>query len=233
MRRWLIAAALAAASSAGAQVGHEPARSPFVDLEYRQELTLFGGQYFAKRDPAGVAPSDGPTFGVQYGWRAGGPAIVTAELAYIASERHILDPFQPPPAQDLGARSWPLYAADVGLSIALTGGKSYRRLVPTVKAGLGAISDFKANPDTGGFKFGTRFAFSWGGGLRWTPGGRLQYRFDVDNRLYTIAYSDDYFTSHTPPGGNPVPPILGAGVAKSRWTNNTMLRIGVSYLFSR
>lgn len=233
MRRWFVAAALAAASSAGAQVGYEPARSPFVDLEHKQELSLVAGQYLAKRDPAGVAPTDGPMLGLLYAWRAGGPAVLTAELGYVAAERHVLDPLQPVATRDLGARSWPLYTADLGLAVSLTGSKSYHRLVPTIKAGLGLVSDLKSEPDIGDYKFGTRFAFNWGGGVRWVPGGRWGFRADVNNHLHTIAYPEKYFTPQTPTGGNPVPAILGTGVSKSRWTNNTALTIGLSYLFSR
>lgn len=233
MRRWIILAALGAASSAGAQVGYEPARSPFVDLEYRQELSLIAGPYLAKKDPAGVAPGDGTFMGVRYAWRAGGPAHIVGSLGYVNSERHVIDVFKPEATRDLGARSWPLYTADVGLSLSLTGAKSYRRLVPVVGAGLGFVSDFKANADTGGFKFGTRFAFNWGGGVRWVPGGRWALRVDVTDRMYTIAYPDAYYTIHTPSGGNPVPAVLSNDVSKSRWTNNAAITLGVSYLFSR
>lgn len=234
MRSWRIAAAaLAVAASAGAQVGHEPARSPYVDVEYRQELGLLAGSYSAKKDAAGVAPQSGPLFGVRYGWRAGGPAHITGEIAYIDSKRTILDPRQPVATRNLGERSWPLYSADVSLALSLTGPRSYRGVVPMVKAGVGFVSDFKRKADEGDFRFGTRFAFSWGGGVRWVAGGRWSVRADVNNRMYTIAYPDLYYSPPVPPGGNPVPPILASNVDKSRWTNNTALTLGISYLFSR
>jgi hypothetical protein len=44
---------------AGAQVGHQPAKSPYIDLEYKQELTLISGAFHGHRDPANVAPQGG------------------------------------------------------------------------------------------------------------------------------------------------------------------------------
>jgi hypothetical protein len=222
-----------AATSTGAQVGHDPAHSPFVDVDYRQELSLVSGPYAAKKDPAGVAPIGGSAIDLFYAWRAGGPAYLTAELGTITSHRTVLDPRKPAATRDLGARSWPLYTVDAGLSLALTGAKSYHRFIPMVRGGVGVVSDFRSEADTGDFKFGTRFALSWGAGIRWVPGGRWQVRADWTNRLYTVSYPTTYYSPPQTTGGNPVPPILANDVAKSRWTNNSAFTLGLSYLFSR
>src|SRR6187402_3307599 len=50
------ALALFVASPLLAQVGHDPASSPYRDLEYRQELTPYGGYARAKVDDAGITP---------------------------------------------------------------------------------------------------------------------------------------------------------------------------------
>lgn len=236
MKRWLMVSALAAMAAARgeAQVGHPPSSSPFRDLEYRQMVTLFGGPYFAKHDPAGVAPRGSPILGAHYEWRAAGPASLTGELSYISTDRVILDPSKPPATRNLGTRSWPLYTADVGLAINLTGAKTWHSLLPQVHGGLGVVSDLKTKPDTGDFKFGTRFALSFGGGIRWIPAAsRWALRVDVTDRLYTIAYPNLYYNPPTPVGGNRPPPILATDVSKSRWTNNAAVTLGVSYLFSR
>jgi len=72
---------LAGATMAGpvaAQVGHAPAASPYADLEYRQEFTLYGGYYYAGNDRVGVAPGSGPMVGARYDLRLGGPALLTS-----------------------------------------------------------------------------------------------------------------------------------------------------------
>ena len=129
----MMAFAAAAPSSAAAQIGYPPTRSPYIDLEHTQEITGFAGYYNGRSDPAGVAPRGGPIFGAHYSWRVGGPAHLTSEFAYIRSTRHILDPAKPPATRDLGESDWPLYAANVGLALSLTGAKSWHHVVPEVQ----------------------------------------------------------------------------------------------------
>jgi len=99
------------ASTARAQVGYPPARSPYLDLMYSQEITAIGGYYFSRADPAGVAPKSAALAGVHYEWRAGGPAHLTGEIVRIASSRTVLAPSQPAAARSLGEQSWPLWGA--------------------------------------------------------------------------------------------------------------------------
>jgi len=112
--------------------------------------------------------------------------------------------------------------------MSLTGARSWHNLVPEVKAGVGLMSDFKS-ADIGGFKYGTRFALTWGAALRYVPtGSRYQIRADFTNRLNSIRYPDVYFR---PPSAT-LTPIL-TGKDQSVWRNNPSLSIGISYLFSR
>ena len=221
-------ALVCAAVTARAQVGYPPAKSPYLDLTYSQEITPIFGYYWSRVDPAGVAPKSAPIVGLHYEWRAGGPAHLTGEIARIGSSRTVLDPSKGPATRDLGEQSSPLWSADFGLGMSLTGSRSWHNLVPVIKAGAGFVSDFK-KADVGGFKYGTRFALTWGAALRYVPPGeRFQIRADWTNRLSSITYPDAYFRS--PATG--VAPIL-TGRDKSVWRNNPALTIGLSYLFSR
>lgn len=225
----LVLATSIAASTASAQasVGFPPTRSPYVDLEYAQELTFVGGQYHGHRDAANVGPQGGPLFGVRYEWRATGPLHLIGELSRISSDRNIVNPLVSGTARNVGTVSRPLYSADFGLGMALTGGKSWHRIVPEISSGIGLISDFRSQPDTGGFKFGTRFAFNFGGGLRIVPGGRWQIRSDIRDRMNTIAYPETYFVP--PTGGGTA--VVPTSQPKSFWTHNPTFTLGLSYLF--
>ena len=231
MRSFLTAAAAAVllASSAQAQVGYPPERSPYRDVEFRQELTLLTGYYAASSDPAKVAPQSGPMLGVRYDIRVGGPASLTARVARVFSERNVLNPaLNPGAGRALGAEAWPLYLGDVGLTIALTGQKSLHHLVPVLSAGAGVASDFRSQ-DVGGYRVGTTFALNFGGGVRWVPGGSFQMRADVTDHLYQISYPGTYFLP-TSSGGAPV---LGASQSRSVWKHNAAITVGASYLFFR
>ena len=219
---------LVCATHAGAQVGYEPDRSPFKDLEYRQELTGFLGWFNAGKDVAGVAPQSGPITGLRYEVRVGGPAQFTARVARVASERRILDPAKPAAERLVGEESWPLYLGDVSLSINLTGQKSWHRLVPVINGGAGIVSDFEGDADVGGFQFGTQFAFSFGAGVRFVPGGRFQARVDLSDHLYQVEYPESYRL----PASDDTS-VLRNTQALRNWKHNVALTVGASYLFFR
>lgn len=222
----LIGIVAAVAAPLRAQVGYPPSRSPYVDLEHTQELTVVGGWFHGHRDAANVGPQSGAITGLHYEWRAGGPAHLIGEISRISSDRRVIDPFKTGAGRELGTVSRPLYTADAGLGLSLTGGKSWHRIVPELSGGVGLISDFRAKADTGGFKFGTRFAFNWGGGIRIVPGGSWQIRGDIKNRMYTLGYPQTYYS--VPTGGSSV---VASTQAKSFWLNNPAFTLGLSYLF--
>ena len=222
----LVLATGATAQTPTGSVGYPPAWSPFRDLEQTQELTVFGGHYHAHRDPAGVAPQGGAAFGVHYEWRAAGPLELIGEITRSSSERNVLNPAKVGAARTLGTENRPLYAGDIGLGLSLTGGKSWRSFVPEVSSGIGLISDFRQQVDSGGFRFGTRFAFNVGAGLKYVPVGRWQVRADIKDRMYTIAYPETYYIA--PVGGTAV---LSPAQARSFWTHNPQFTLGLSYLF--
>ena len=209
-------------------MGYPPTRSPFVDLEYRQNISILGGYYRAKADPAGVAPQGGPVFGVQYDLGFGGPAILTTRVMTVASERTVIDPIRRADRRVLGTEQRPLTLADVGLTLALTGQRSYRGIVPLVRGGVGVVSNF-GSADPGGFNFGTSFAFAYGLGVRYVPTGtRWSLRADLGNSLYRVRYPSTYGV--TALDSTTVIPVRSS---LTRWLNNTAITAGVSYQFRR
>ena len=221
--------ALALAPRAWAQeVGYPPTRSPFRDLEYRHELTLFGGYYAAGKDPAGVAPQSGPMLGVRYDANVGGPVALFLRASYVASERRPVDPTQPADSRDLEVRSWPLYITDFGLSLNVTGQKSYRRMVPVVSVGIGFAADGNKSVPEDPFRFGTVFAFTYGAGVRFVPGGRFQIRLGADGYFYRLRYPSGYYV----PASDGTT-VVSADQARNFWKNNAALTVGASFLFFR
>ena len=217
---------LAATSPVLAQeVGHAPSESPYRDIAFKQEITPFAGYFSAGGDPAGVAPRSGPMLGARYEIRIGGPAQFMARVGHVWSERRVINPELPVESRDLGDMSTSLYIADVGISLNLTGQKSWNGLVPVITGGAGVVSDFKG-ADVGGFRFGTQFAISVGGGVRWVPqDSRLQLRVDLADYLYQVTYPTSYIVETEE---NP-----RVTRKQSAWTNNLALTAGVSYRFFR
>ena len=220
------ALALLAASPAFAQVGHEPERSPYTDLEYRQELTPYGGYASAHVDPAGVTPQSASMAGLRYEIYLAGPVSFTSDLSALFAERTVLDPTKPLSQRVVGTQTAPVYGLDVGIALGLTGRKSWHHIVPQVRAGFGVVRS-EAADDSSGYKFGTPFAITFGGGLKFVSRGRLQLRADVTERLFKQKYPDAFYR---PASDNSA--VL-TNTPRSVWTRHSLLTVGVSFLFDR
>jgi hypothetical protein len=219
--------ALLAAGPAAAQVGHDPSNSPYRDLEHKQEITWLFGYVRARHDPAGVAPRSAALTGLRYEINLAGPLGLSADLTRSFSERTVLDPAKPLATRTVGTQSTPVYAADVALALDLTGRKSWHHLVPQLRGGLGVVSS-SAKDDSSGYSFGTPFAFTFGGGLKFVPGGRFQLRADVTDRVFKLSYPDSYYRLASDNTS-----VLTDVTPRSFYTHHTALTVGVSYLFGR
>lgn len=225
---------LAVAAPLAAQVGYDPAKSPYHDVPWRQGLTFVAGWYNAAIDPAGVAPRSAPMYGLRYDLQLAGPAQLTIRSAATASKRHLLDPRQPKATRMLGEVDAPLLFTDIGLTLNLTGQRSWHGLVPLVQFGAGVASDLKPATDVGNYKFGgtsgTTFALSLGTGVRYVPGGRFErweVRGDVTDYLFALKYPGSYISTATTPS------VLKPDASASSWRHNAGFTLGLSYRFLR
>jgi hypothetical protein len=221
------ALALLFAVPAAAQVGHDPAESPYTDLEYKQELTPLFGYARARVDPAGILPQSAALAGLRYEVHLAGPVAFTSDFTRTFSKRNVIDPTLPATRRALGTESAPVYAVDLGVALSLTGRKSWHHIVPQLRGGLGIMAS-PAKDSASGYKFGTPFAFHFGGGLKFVPGGRFQLRADVAERLFKQTYPDSYFA---PASDNTA--VLQDPTPRKFYTHHTVLTVGVSYLFAR
>ncbi len=210
-------------STLAAQVGTLPENSPFRDVEKRQDLTVLFGPSFGGHDKAGAAPRGGSAFGVRYDVNLGtSPLAFTTSLMRQSASRDVLQPGQSL-ANRIGANvSQPLWIIDAGLTLLMTGNRSWRGLVPSATFGVGLVTDNKSATDSSRFDFGNRFAPLLGLGVKYSPvKSRWTIRADLTNRFYSVSYPQTFRDST--PG---VPTIVGANV-KSSWTRNTMLTLGL------
>ncbi|HEY0527653.1 MAG TPA: hypothetical protein VGD02_02400 [Gemmatimonadaceae bacterium] len=226
--KYLIGAlSVVVATSASAQVGHLPQNSPYVDLESSQELTFFGGHFNAGKDVVGAAPQPGPMFGLRYEIHVGGPAYLMARWGHVNTQRDLFDPTKTGAAAQLGRKNVSVNLFDANLVLNLTGQKSFHHIVPVVNLGAG-IASCGCTFDPDPYTFGTPFAFSFGGGLRYVPGGRFQLRVDWNDYLYQLKYPNAYFVN--PLNGTALAP---PSQSRSFWKNNPAITFGASYLFFR
>ena len=232
----ILAVLVALATPAAAQqVGYDPAHSPYKDVSWRQGLTPFAGWYSAALDPARVAPQSAPMYGLRYDIELAGPAQFMVRTALASGQRNVIDPRQPAATRLLGQKPSNLLLTDLGLIINLTGQRSWHNVIPLLEFGAGVASDLTPAKDVGNYKFGgtagTTFALTFGGGVRYVPGGRFErweVRGDVTDYLFAIKYPGSYFAS-TSSG----PGVLPFGSSASHWRHNAGLTLGLSYRFLR
>ncbi len=215
------------AATASAQVGYTPEKSPYHDLDKSQSWSLLYGHYTGRPDAAGVAPSGGSMLGLLYEWHAGGPIYLTGALSRVDGQREVLDPYQTAPKRTLGMAYWPLWALDGGMSVSLTGDRTWHDIMPLAKFGLGIMSDRHTRGDVGDYMFGTRFSFTWGAAVRWIPTERWAVRADLTNYFMSMSYPQTYYLV-----AKDSTSILKPNQSKSFWRNNPAITIGLSYLYS-
>lgn len=229
IRQSMTAVALLLAVPLQAQVGTTPDKSPFRDVEKRQEVSLLFAMSNGGKDKVGAAPRGGLAFGARYDVRLGGsPLAFTSSIMRQSATRDILQPGQPL-ANRVGANvSQPLWFLDAAFSLLVTGGKSWHSLMPTVTAGVGIATDNKTVTDSSQFKFGNRFSPVLGFGLKYAPErSRWTMRADITNRFYSVPYPQT-FRDSTPN----VPRIVGTNTRNS-WTRNTHFTLGLVREFGR
>ena len=229
MKAWLVLSFIAVtAVRAPAQVGHRPSSSPYRDLTYNMEWTMFAGYLNAQKDRVGVAPQSGTMYGARWDWRLGGPAYIVGRMAGASLQRRIIDPKKPIGQRLVGTETVPLLFSDVDLGLNLTGFKTWHSLVPQVQTGFGTTADLRGRTDVGKFRFGVPFTVNLGAALKWVPRGNWQVRADWNTYLYKIYYPDEYFLRVGTDD-----PVLPATVPRSAWRKNRALQIGLSYLYHR
>lgn len=217
-----VAAAFVLSQPATAQVGHLPTNSPYEDYKSGQTLSASGGWLGIKRDPAKVAPDATGFVSLRYDIGVGGPAYLFARYTVAPSTRNVFDPAKPAKTRLVNTVSATTSVVDLGLDIALTGQKTWHHLIPSLSGSLGIASDF-AKADTGLYRFGTKFSFAYGLGLRYLLRSGYAVRFDATNYIWQYQYPEKYFLKAADSTA-----ILSDTKARSVWRGNWGISAGVS-----
>ena len=207
---------------ASAQVGHRPSDSPYEDFKIGQTLTIMAGWLAIKRDPADVAAKSSAMGSLRYDLGLGGPVSLYARYLMAPSERKVLVPGNPRTTRLLGMESTTSHVMDMGLDISLTGRKTWHGLMPSVNFGGGMVSNF-ADADTGSYKFGSKFALTYGGSLRFLPRKGPQVRVDIGRYMWKYQYPDRYFVK-----ASDTTSVLTDTRQRSAWRTNWGVSAGVS-----
>ena len=207
---------------AHAQVGYLPDRSPYEDVQLPQTFSFSTGWLGVRRDPPNIAPASSPFFSLLYDLPVGGPAFLYARYAFAPSSRNVLNPVNPARTRLVGKTNVTTSLVDVGLDLSMTGQKTFHGFMPSATAGIGLASDF-AKADTGAYRFGTKFSFSYGFVLRYLFHSGWGLRADVTNNIWQYQYPDGYFVK-----SSDTTSVLSDTKQRSAWRSNWGFSAGVS-----
>jgi len=223
---WLGCAATAGALSA--QVGYDPAHSPYRDIPGGGVAVVSAGYLGGSRGSVGVGLSNGATGGLRYEVSFGAVGA-SLGLAYGLTTRFvwIVDPTQAVPARRIGPVDNRVLLADAGLQLVLTGRKTWHGFAPFVGAAIGLAASSGVPRDTSGYDFGTKITLAPNVGLRWYPARAISVRGDFRLVLWKLSYPLLYKVPNNIDGTS----VLPSGAALSEWTAHPWGTIGVGWTF--
>jgi hypothetical protein len=215
---------------AGAQVGHDPARSPYRDLQYGQFLSVSGGYLFGDGGKLGIGPHHGPVVVVRHDFLADRPFMISLGGGWARAERNYADT-NAIVNRVKGPIEHNLYWGEFITQLNLVGGRTWHDVAPYVNLGLGLAGARQIKEDTSGYKFGVRFFAAPGAGVRIFFSRRLYLRLEARAMFWNLSYPSVYGT-HDPDGFGPLLPLL-AGQSLKEWSPVPLLHAGLGYAFHR
>jgi hypothetical protein len=218
------------------QVGHPPDRSPYRDIQFGKSMTLLVGDVGGNGGKIGVGPHDGRSYGVRFDIRAGTAVQFGFTVARADLHRLIVSAQDSVANRVDGPVSQTLTMVETALQINVTGKKTWHGLAPYVAGtiGLAGGSTLPASqPDSSGYKFGTRFYFAPAAGIRVFLTRSLHLRLEARQLFWKLSYPAIY---NAEPAAQPSidpskPNSVLQGGKLTEWTGGRELRAGLAFSF--
>lgn len=227
-----LVAALAAVPAA-AQVGYDPALSPYRDIRNGRYLELFGGKVFGDGGSIPVGPRDGNVIGARVNFRGKNTIQVSFGGWYAGTVRHIVDADDSVAERVKPDINHHLLGGEVSLQFNLTGGKSWHGIAPYAGVGLGVVKGQKTPAaDTSGYSFGTKLYFAPNLGTRFMLGQRSFVKIEAKAYFWSLKYPLNYSDEPAKqPGTGDVINAVNASGKRSSYVPAPALQVGVGYAF--
>jgi len=207
-----------------AQVGHDPASSPYRPIVNRMSVSGIGSYIAGSAGKVGVGPSDGYGGGLRFEMRLTGPSDVFASVSWSRVQRLVADPDAAEDARFSGPVHMGLLIGEAGLAILLAGDKTWNGLAPYLGASLGLGFGGAVPQDTSGYGFSTKFVSGPLLGARFYVGQSAYLRVEGRLQFWKLKYPTSYFLGDSP--------ILDPAVnSDTEWTSHPSLIVGLGYAF--
>jgi hypothetical protein len=231
----LLILALSAAPLA-AQVGHAPDRSPYRDIILGKSVTALVGDVGGNGGTIGVGPHHGMSYGIRFDIRVGTPVQLGVTVARAQLERLIVSAADSVHNRVDGPVDQNLTMFELAMQLNLTGKKTWHRLAPFVAGTVGYVDGSplpSSQPDSSGYKFGSKFYFAPAVGVRIFLGKSLHLRLEARQLLWKLTYPRAY---NLEPAAEPSTTTgksnsVLQGAKLTEWTGGRELRAGLGFNF--
>jgi hypothetical protein len=237
--RLIFTSSLAACLAAGplrAQVGHDPAHSPYRDIVHGKSVTLLVGDVGGDGGKVGVGPHHGRSYGARFDLRLSAPVQLGLTVARAELERFVVSADDSVATRRQGPVDQHLTMIDATLQLNLTGRKTWHRLAPFLSGSLGWTrgSDLPSSvSDSSGYKFGSKFYLVPAAGVRVFVSNSLFLRLEARQLFWKLNYPLAYTQEPAAePSTDPNRPnaVLKDG-KRSQWSGGRELRAGLGVAF--
>jgi hypothetical protein len=215
-----------------AQVGHDPAQSPFHDIRLHSGPVVVVGHLGGDRGVARAGTSNAMTFGLRYEIPAGKTLHFQFTGTYLHGDRFIINPRadSASPGRKTGPVTSDLAFVEIGMQLRLTGGKTWHGFAPYLGTGLGLVFDVNSPGDTtrSGYQFGTKLTLAFTTGVRWYPAHRVMINADVRAQLWRLKYPISFHDSTQASDGSRVLPLTQP---LNDWTLHPWISLGIGWIF--
>ena len=210
-----------------AQVGHDPANSPYRDIRLGMGLVFYGGYMNGGRGAADVGITNATVFGGRYELPIGSVLRLSIGMGMARGERYIVDPNAPAETRKSGPVPDGAVFVEAQAQGSVTGGKTWHKLAPFVNLTGGvAYGGDEPSAEPSAYRFGTKLYYGGGAGVRWFATAHLSLAADVRVLSWRLKYPPQYYV--TPAGSTPV---LALGQASDEPVRQPWMRLGLGWTF--
>lgn len=200
--------------------------SPYRYIEEGQEAGVFVGHLGSERGLFGYGPAPGLSLGVRYSVEVSGPIALEGLFTSLPTTRDVMSPGREAGDRKIGEANVALTAIEVRLRLALTGRRTWNGIQPFALVGGGVAFDAEGDQQADlelqegdRFDFGTRFAGTFGGGLRAIVSDHFVIRADATLSIWKLDVPDGFRD-----------PELGfENSPESEWANSPGLTLGIAW----
>jgi hypothetical protein len=237
--RWnaLLAASLVCAGKLEAQVGHDPAHSPYRDITNSKSVTLLYGDVGGDGGKAGVGPHNGRSFGARFDLRISAPIQFGLTVQKAELERFVVSADDSVATRRKGPVDQDLTMIELSMQLNLTGKKTWHRLAPFISGSVGWTHGTDRLPkglaDSSGFRFGNKFYLVPSIGFRAYVTQNLFLRAEARQLFWKLNYPRSYILEpDAQPSADPDHPnaVIKDG-KRSEWEGGSELKVGLGFAF--